>query len=266
MRGLITLRELVGRRAPDAPLASLRMVLAGASLLQLAEIVPVLEELGDPDLIRTPYLAHVTALPAWAPAVLTAVWAGAGLAALLGWRAWAATQTLALVHVATLFYDRQLYSNHFYFLTILSVLLALAQPRDRDPGAIPAWPLFLMRTQLSSVYLFAGLSKIQPEFLSGRVLQHYMRDTLLPGREQWYRLEVLGWVAVAVAFTEVFLAAGLWIPRVRHATLTTGFLFHVSILVALGPSLGLVIFAVESLGVYPLFAPCGARGARGVRA
>ncbi len=110
-----------------------------------------------------------------------------------------------------------------------------------------------MRTQLTSVYLFAGFSKINPEFLSGRVLDHYLSDSALGGRHVWDRPEVLGPAALAIVATEIFLAVGLWLPPTRKLAMAVGLLFHVSILVALEPSAGLVIFAVESVAVYPLF-------------
>lgn len=270
MRVSRKLLDLVTRREPAWQAGYLRVVLAATSLLQLAELVPVLEELGRDEVIRTPYLSAIPALPGPAIAALTAAWAAAALAALLGWMPRFGVTLLAVFHIGVLFYDRQLYSNHFFLLTLLLLLLALtdcgARPRltfthppPEGPGTLVAWPLVLIRTQLTSVYLFAGLSKLNPDFLAGRILAHYLEESLLPGRVVWDHPRSLTTMAVAIVAVELFLAAGLWIPRVRRLTVGVGLLFHVSILVALGPSTGLVIFAVESVALYPLFLTTASR-------
>ena len=74
------------------------------------------------------------------------------------------TLLAALVgYVLTL--DQQTYSNHLYLLSLLSVLLALAHTeRHREPA------LTLLRWQLVVVYAFAAASKVNADFLSGRVI------------------------------------------------------------------------------------------------
>ncbi|MDX1632660.1 MAG: HTTM domain-containing protein, partial [Thermoanaerobaculia bacterium] len=175
LRGLLARRQLAGKAD------SLRLVLAPLALLQLAELVPVLEELSRGGGIRTPYLTVTPPLSEPWIIALSGLWAAAALASLLGWRPRISVPLLALLHLGALLYDRQLYSNHFFLLTLLLLLLAAAELTSGGgrpkAGASPSgegrtvagWPLLLMRTQLTSVYLFAGLSKINPDFLAGRV-------------------------------------------------------------------------------------------------
>ena len=249
---LRSLLGLVTRREPSVTLPTIRVALALASLLQLAEVVPILRDLAGTDVVRTPYLARTPDLPASAVPIVAVVWGGASLATLVGWRTAIACPFLAGVELVVLLSDRQLYSNHFTLLTILVLLLALVgggAPRVSAPG----WTLDLMRLQMTSVYLFAGLSKLDPDFLAGRVLAHYLDDTPLPVPGEWLAPENLAPVAVAVVLTELLLAVGLWVPRLRSTALSLGLVFHISILVALGPTRGLVVFALASLSVYPLF-------------
>lgn len=163
--------------------------------------------------------------------------------------------TGAGVCLLTLLWDQQLYSSHVTLLTIQLVLLACAQSdrrwgvsgrRYRDSIGVPWWPQFLMMTQVSVVYLFAGLSKVQPTFLSGRPLSEWM----------WLSLPPMAFVIVAWAtvITEGFLAVALWLQSARRCAVAVGILLHVSIVTLLsGNNLWLVAFALTTMSTYPLF-------------
>ena len=88
------------------------------------------------------------------------------------------------------------YLNHYYLVALLSLLLvflpassvwsldnyfrtrggwfpqhgerfALAAPTPRRARAVPAWAVYLVRAQIAVVYLYAGLAKLQPDWLLG---------------------------------------------------------------------------------------------------
>ncbi len=72
--------------------------------------------------------------------------------------------------------DKSNYLNHYYFVSIVSALLVLMPLhacysldawRDRRifGGKIPAWCLYALRLQIGFVYFFAGLAKINAEWL-----------------------------------------------------------------------------------------------------
>lgn len=198
----------------------------------------------------------------WAPAptslgavaVLTVGWLSAvcllvgllpGLTSLLG----------AGTGLVTLLWDQQLYSSHLVLLTVLLGLLAFAESdrrwavsrrRYRSTGGAPFWPQLLMMTQVSVVYLFAGLSKAQPTFLSGEPLAGWMWITL----PSWAYV-VLAYLAVA---TEVSLAIALWLPRLRPAAVVVGASLHLSIIIMLeAQTPWLVAFTLTTVATYPLF-------------
>ena len=68
------------------------------------------------------------------------------------------------------------YLNHYYLVSLLSLLMcflplhrvysvdAMIWPR-REPVAVAAWVLYLMRFQVGVVYFFAGIAKLQPDWL-----------------------------------------------------------------------------------------------------
>src|SRR5690606_32965118 len=114
------------------------------------------------------------------------------------------------LRLRTLLWDQQLYSSHVTLLTLLLALLSCAESdrrwrvygrRYECPLVAPWWPQLLMMTQVSVVYLFAGLSKMQPTFLSGRPLSEWM----------WLSLPQVAYVILAwgTVLTEVFLAVAL---------------------------------------------------------
>lgn len=62
--------------------------------------------------------------------------------------------------------DRTNYLNHYYLVSLLSFLLAvMPSARLRPASAVPAWTLWLLRFQVGVVYLFAGLAKLQEDWL-----------------------------------------------------------------------------------------------------
>ncbi len=103
-----------------------------------------------------------------------------------------------------------------------------------------------MLTQVTVLYLFAGLSKINPVFLSGRPLQG------------WLWLDLPDWIfpalSVATILTELFLAFALWVPKLRVLAVLVGVAFHASIVLGItGPTVSLVAFAAASVSSYWLF-------------
>lgn len=157
--------------------------------------------------------------------------------------------------VITLLWDQQLYSSHLTFLTVMLLFLVFAESdrhkglssaRHSDEAGVPWWPQFLMMTQVSAVYLFAGLSKAQPTFLSGRPLEGWM----------WAELPfaAYGLLAWGTVITELALSVALWVRQTRKAAAVVGVILHLSIVVLLaGENLWLVAFALTTTASYPLF-------------
>lgn len=72
--------------------------------------------------------------------------------------------------------DKTLYLNHYYLVSLLSFLMifmplhrAWSLDARRNPPAegatVPAWTLWALRAQVGAVYLFAGVAKLNPDWL-----------------------------------------------------------------------------------------------------
>lgn len=74
--------------------------------------------------------------------------------------------------------DQARYMNHLYLVCLVSGLVAVVPAgrcfsldarRRAHPGGpfVPAWALFLLRAQFAIVYVFGGLAKLNPDWISG---------------------------------------------------------------------------------------------------
>ncbi len=64
--------------------------------------------------------------------------------------------------------DLTYYLNHYYFVSLICFLLCIipSPPAIRDKNAVmPAWVIFLFKFQISIVYIYAGLAKINYDWL-----------------------------------------------------------------------------------------------------
>ena len=58
--------------------------------------------------------------------------------------------------------DRTTYLNHYYLVSLVSLLLVVL-PSSRD--AVPLWTIWVLRAQIGIVYVFAGVAKLNPDWL-----------------------------------------------------------------------------------------------------
>lgn len=178
---------------------------------------------------------------------LVAAWVVCASMVTVGWRARLGAGLLVALGAGLLVTGD--YKNHLYLLTILMGLVALLETQRhysfqrRGDGPVPAWPLVLMQFQVSVVYGFAAIAKLNPEFLSGDVLAGYFDGALLPAPIPDAVVPGLALLAIAV---EGYIAAAVWLPRLRASAfglvipLHAGMLFVATDWVQLG---GIVIFA-----------------------
>jgi HTTM domain/Vitamin K-dependent gamma-carboxylase, lumenal domain len=124
----------------------------------------------------------------WPGAGMYVHFAALGLAALalalgLAARASAAFFCAGFTYVFLL--EEARYLNHFYLICLLAFLLAVV-PAGRafsidallsgEHRAAPAWALFLVRAQIGLVYLFAGIAKLNPDWLRAAPLDEWLAD------------------------------------------------------------------------------------------
>jgi hypothetical protein len=197
----------------------------------------------------------------WLPELSDGLWFGLlwlGAAAAVLMTVGLCTRVASAVTFAVVAFNLLLSQTHFHhntvFLAIVLFGVALL-PSGRElsidawlrrrlrrqvlPTVVPLWPLWLLRGQLSLVYLASGGSKlIDPDWFGGLVLwdrmvrnQHVLDPTPLPAwsidvlTSRWLFF-ILGPVIVG---TELFIGLGLWFARTRLAAIWMAILFHVAI-------------------------------------
>jgi hypothetical protein len=184
------------------------------------------------------------------------LWVGAAAAVLMtvGLCTRVASATAFLVVAINLLLSQTHFHHNTVFLAIVLFGLALLpsgrvlsldawlrRRRGRPvlPDLVPLWPLWLMRGQISLVYLASGTSKLlDPDWVGGLVLwdrmvrnQHVLDPTPLPAwsidilTSRWLFF-ILGPVIVG---TELFIGLGLWFARTRLAAIWMAILFHIAI-------------------------------------
>ena len=142
------------------------------------------------------------------------------------------------------------YNNHFYSLLLIAGLVTLSQSRaafaffaTRQIDA-PAWPSTLMKVQVSTIYFYAGVAKLNHEWLSGDVLAlHFGTSLFRPPQADWFTFPL----ALAVPAVELFVAAALWRNRLRTAAFALLLPLHA----------GMLLLSWTLLGIYGIgvFAP-----------
>lgn len=81
--------------------------------------------------------------------------------------------------------DQARYLNHFYLICLLSFLMsfvpahhALSVDALRRPELasqrVPAWALWLLRLQIGTVYTYAGIAKLNPDWLRGEPMRTWL--------------------------------------------------------------------------------------------
>ena len=182
-----------------------------------------------------PGFSWVRPLPAAGMYALYAVMVLAGLALALGWRPrWAALVfTLGFAYAEAI--DVTTYLNHYELVTLVGVLCvvlplparrvsvaespaqrALARPEPVG-STVPVWAVWLVRFQLGAVYVFAGLGKVDVDWLlRGEPLHTWLLGrTDLPLVGPWFADR---WVAVALSWGGALFDLGVVAFLLRRRT------------------------------------------------
>lgn len=235
------------------PLAFARIGIGLAGLLNCAESWVVFvraEERGAVAVQTWEWLPEVSPTVAAVMATLGAV---AAVFVLAGLGSRVAGVVLAGTLATMMLLEQQTYSNHVALSMWCSLWLAFSRADARwslrsridGPRDVRVADQLLLMTQVSVVYAFTGLLKINPEFLSGRVIQENSHLSIADPLAQV--------MAVAAVVTEVGLCIGLWIPRLRWFAALAGVGLHASIPIVMYQPLPLVSFSVSVVFLYPLF-------------
>ena len=255
MNALARFDDLLGRPVSMRALALLRALAGPVVLLHLQ---PFLSDAWHGETYRDafyePYAAWYPELPEAIYVGLLWLAAAAAVAMSLGFLTRVATATTFAVVTYNLFLSTTHFHNNRAYLVIVLGLLAVApcgrelsldawlrhrrgQPA-RDPLA-PAWPLWLLRFECAAIYGASGLSKlVDPDWFGGTVTWQRVvraRDDLDVWPLPDWALSTLtdrGFhtgAAKLIVLTELFIALGLWWPRIRYAAVWVAVVFHFTI-------------------------------------
>ncbi|RIL10311.1 vitamin K-dependent gamma-carboxylase [bacterium] len=153
----------------------------------------------------------------------------------------AAMAAFALGFTYVFLLDAAFYQNHFYLICLLAWLMVFV-PADRAwsvdaalgaaprSDAAPGWALWLLRAQLAIVYTFAGLAKLNPDWLRGEPVRTFLAtgpDVAPVG--PLVRHPLAPWVLSygGLVLDLVVVPALLW-PRARIPALAAAIAFHLA--------------------------------------
>ena len=201
-----------------------------------------------------PGFGWVQPLPAPWMHLVVAVIGAAGVAIALGWRfrlaCWVFLCSFAYVELI----DATLYLNHYWFVTLCALLLALLPAhhrwsldaragRVRAGALVPVGVIWTLRAQVAVVYLFAGIAKLNAEWLGSALpLRLWLADradlaVVGPLLDEPWIAYAASWASAAFDCTIVFWL--LW-RRSRPWAFAAVVVFH------------FVTGALFAIGVFPL--------------
>lgn len=186
------------------------------------------------------------------------------IAVILGVRSRAAVLLFTIGFTYVELIDKTTYLNHYYWLSLAGLLLAALpvhrtwtldarrNPRPGD-GRIPVGAIWLLRAQVAALYLFAGIAKLNPDWLLQAQplaiwLPHHADAPLVgPLMTQPWLPYAMSWAGAAFDCT---IALWLLIPRTRAFAwivlavfhLITGLLFPIGVFPALMTATALIFF------------------------
>ena len=160
-------------RTDPRPVAVARIGIGIAAVFNAVEASEILQRVSSGRL-AVPVLAGtpVPSMPWLIAGLILAV--VAGIAVTFGWMTSPAAAVSVVLSATALIWDQQVYSSHRWLATLLLAYLVFAQAGtawsarpDRGRTTVIWWPQLLMMSQLSVLYVFSALSKMNLTFISG---------------------------------------------------------------------------------------------------
>lgn len=151
--------------------------------------------------------------------------------------------------------DKAYYINHFYLVSLVTLLLAVLPasgtytPRWAGYAATTAsaWHLWALRAQFGILYFYAGLAKIQSDWIAGEPMRAFLTPYFPPPQPA----PTLSHDIAAYAFSwgglafDLLIVPGLLWPRTRTVTILFALGFH------------LANHAIFNIGFFPWLAMAG---------
>jgi len=213
----------------------------------------------DPQFHFTYYgFSWVRPLPGNGMYVLFAILGVFGLCIVLGYKYRVATTLFFLGFTWVFLLDQTRYLNHFYLITLISFLLifvpahrAFSLDAKFEKGVrastVPRWALWILLAQFSLMYVYAGIAKINADWLRGSPMRGMLaRHTSLPwvGPHLTDERVVMTFAYGGLAFDLFIVPLLLW-SKTRWFALLWAAAFH---------GMNHQLFEI---GIFPFFAMAG---------
>jgi predicted DCC family thiol-disulfide oxidoreductase YuxK len=257
-------RDVFTSQADARSVAWVRILIGADCIVRAFEGWRIMDRVLSSGNLRLPYVWWAIPPSPQALPLYVGVWAAAAAAFCLGWHTRVAGILLWALMTYVLLIDQQTYSNHLYLLSLIVLLLTVADSgralsldsRHRSADTVPAWPITLLKLQLSIVYAFSALAKINPFYLSGAVIYLNLRPELkavFTGHAGTPMLMMMA--AVLSIIIELWLAGALWSRRWRGLAASVGIAFHLGLVLSLTADLAvqLGVFALATVALYLVF-------------
>lgn len=240
---------------PARRAAWVRAGLGILAFVRAGEGARLLWPLTDSEIVKAPFFGWYPEPTRLVVATVLIAWAVSSVAFAAGFRPRISGTVLAISIGSSLLLDQQAYSNHLYLMTVLIALLAVSAP-DRSSGphdVVVGWPIQLMKLQITVVYVFAALTKLNEEYLSGAVLGAQLGRGLLDLPEAVATVGLFRTLAAASIVVELVIGIYLWVPHRRRLAIVAGIALHGSITLLMAPTVQLAVFSALMLLSYLLF-------------
>ena len=162
--------------------------------------------------------------PAWGMNLHFGLLGLASLGVVLGYRYRLSIIAFFLLFTYIELIDKTTYLNHYYWVSLVSFLMifmplnrtaavdAWRNPSTQSDGTMPVWVIWVLRAQVGVVYLFAGIAKLNPDWILHsqplRIWLYNSGDLVLVGpllKEAWvayamswsgaaFDLTIVGWL------------------------------------------------------------------------
>jgi vitamin K-dependent gamma-carboxylase len=121
-----------------------------------------------------PYIGSVYRWPGWDIRYLLIAMGVSSVGVVFSRTARAASAVYFTAFSLFFLMDKMNYANHFYLIWLLSFLMIFCAPGpgERRGEPPPDWKIFLLQAQFCLVYFFAGLGKLDADWLHGEPLRH----------------------------------------------------------------------------------------------
>ncbi|MEF3402632.1 HTTM domain-containing protein [Agromyces sp. CCNWLW203] len=244
--------RLIDIRTDARPVAIARIGLGIATVLNAIEAFTILERVSAGYLAAPVFIGLPALELPWLIASL-ALAIAAGVAVAVGWMTTPAAIVTVVLNATILLSDQQVYSSHRWLATLLMAYLVFARSdaawsltRRHAPVTVPWWPQLLMMSQLSVLYFFSAVSKMNRTFVSGTPLSNWVWLDL-----PW-QLSLIA--AVLTIVVELIISIGLWFRASRRIAALLGVGLHISIVALMNSeTFALISFAIMCVSLYPLF-------------